>query len=67
MPGRYVAHVKVKRPTRAADQPERRRRLNERLRGEYIAGAEAEWRERTGRQLTAEELERVSQRYPGDV
>jgi hypothetical protein len=46
---------------------ERRRRLNERLRTEDIAGAEAEWRRRTGRPLTAEELERVLRCYPGDV
>ena len=46
---------------------DRRRRLNERLRAEYIAGAEEEWRKRTGRPMTAEELERVLRRYPGDV
>jgi hypothetical protein len=34
---------------------------------ESIAGAEEEWRKRTGRSLTAEELERVLKRYPGDV
>jgi len=45
----------------------RRRRLNERLRAEWIAGAEEEWRRRTGRSMTAEELERVLRRYPGDV
>jgi len=44
---------------------ERRRRLNERLRAEFIAGAEAERRKRTGRQMTTEELERVLRRYPG--
>jgi hypothetical protein len=43
------------------------RQLNERLRAEYIAGAEEEWRRRTGRPMTAEELERVLRRYPGDV
>jgi hypothetical protein len=42
-----------------------RRRLNERLRAEYLAGAEEEWRKRTGRPMTAEELERVLGRYPG--
>ena len=46
---------------------ERRRRLNERVRAEWIAGAEEEWRKRTGRPMTAEELERVLRRYPGDV
>jgi hypothetical protein len=44
-----------------------RQRLSERLRAEFIAGAEEEWRERTGRAMTAEELERVLRRYPGDV
>ena len=44
---------------------ERRRRLNERLRAEWIAGAEEEWRKRTGRQMTTVELERVLRRYPG--
>ena len=43
---------------------ERRRRLNERLRAEWIAGAEEEWRKRTGRPMTAEELERVLRRPP---
>lgn len=52
---------------RTEERIERRRRLNERLRAEYIAGAEAEWRKRTGRPMTAEELERVLRRYPGDV
>ena len=46
---------------------ERRRRLNQRLRAEFIAGAEEEWRKRTGRPMTAEELEHVLRRYPGDV
>jgi hypothetical protein len=36
-------------------------------RAEYIAGAETEWLERTGRGMTAEEFERVLRRYPGDV
>lgn len=46
---------------------ERRRRLNERLRAEWIAGAEEECRLRTGRPMKAEELERLLKRYPGDV
>lgn len=52
-----------------ADRAEarRRRHVNERLRSEYIAGAEEEWRMRTGRQMTAAELERVLRRYPGDA
>ena len=32
----------------------------------FIAGAEAEWRKRTGLPMTADELERVLRRYPGD-
>ena len=36
-----------------------RRRFKERARAEYIAGAEEEWRRRTGRPLTTEELQRV--------
>jgi hypothetical protein len=49
------------------DQQQRRRRLNERLRAEFIAGPEAEWRKRTGRPMTAEELEQVLRRYPGNA
>ena len=44
-----------------------RRRLNERLRQAFIEGAEEDSRRRLGRGLTAEELERVLRRYPGDV
>jgi hypothetical protein len=46
---------------------QRRRRLRIALRLEWIAGAEAEWRRRHGRPMTAEEIERVLKRYPGDV
>ena len=46
---------------------DRRRRLNERLRQALIEGAEEDSRRRLGRALTAEELERVLRRYPGDV
>ena len=45
----------------------RRARLNERLRAEFIAGAEEDSRRRLGRALTAKELERVLRRYPGDI
>jgi len=55
------------RPLPSRDPVERRRRLEERLRAEFIAGAEAEWRNRTGRQMTREELEQVLRRYPGDL
>ena len=44
-----------------------RLRLNERLRAEFVAGAELEWRRRTGRPMTRDELERVLRRYPGDL
>lgn len=46
---------------------DRRQGLRERLRAEWIAGAEEEWRRRTGRPVAAAELERVLPRYPGDV
>ena len=54
-----------RRPPETARQ--HRWRLNVRLRLEWIAGAEEEWRRRTGRPMTAEELERVVGQYPGDV
>ena len=52
---------------RVDKQADRRHRLNERLRAEYVAGAEAEWRKRSGRPMTRDELERVLRRYPGDI
>lgn len=55
---------RLTRPRPSDDPVEWRRRLDDRLRAEYIAGAEAEWRKGTGRQMTAEELERVLRRYP---
>ena len=59
--------MKVKRPERTVDPSDRQRYMSRRLRAEFIAGAEEEWRKRTGRPMTAEELERVLRRYPGDV
>jgi hypothetical protein len=59
--------VKVKRPERPIDPADWQRRMNLRLRAEFIAGAEEEWRKRTGRPMTAEELERELRRYPGDI
>ena len=59
--------MEVKRPERPIDPADCRRRMNLRLRAEFIAGDEEEWRTRTGRPMTAEELERVLRRYPGDV
>lgn len=54
---------------KAAPMPpeERHQRLRERLRAEFIAGAEEDSRRRLGRGLTAQELARVLRRYPGDV
>jgi len=51
----------------ASAEHERRARLNQRLRQAFIDGAEADSRRRLGRGLTAEELERVLRRYPGDM
>jgi hypothetical protein len=45
---------------------ELRRPLRDRLRAEFIAGAEEDSRRRLGRGLTAEELERAVRHYPGD-
>jgi hypothetical protein len=42
-------------------------RLNRRLRQAFIEGAEVDMRRLLGRGLTAEGLERVLRRYPGDV
>jgi hypothetical protein len=43
------------------------RQLRQKLRAAWIITAEDEWRRRTGRPMTLEELERVLRRYPGDV
>ena len=59
--------MKVKRPTRPVDAAEWKHHLNERLRAEFIAGAEEEWRKRTGRPMTAAELAQMLRRYPGDM
>jgi hypothetical protein len=40
--------------------------LRDRLRVAFIAGAEEEWRRRTGRPPTDEELRRLLRRWPGD-
>jgi len=67
-PGRSTLRsVKVKRPERPIDPADWQRQMNRRLRAEFIAGAEEESRERLGRGLTVEELERVLRRYPGDL
>ena len=59
--------MKVKRPERPIDPADWQRQMNLRLRVEFIAGAEEDSRQRLGRGLTKEELERVLRRYPGDV
>jgi hypothetical protein len=59
--------MKVKRPERPIDPVDWQRRMNLRLRAEFIAGADEEWCRRTGRAMTAEELERVLRRYSGDM
>ena len=46
---------------------DRRRRLNERLRAAFLAGAEEEFRRGVGRGLTRDEFERVLRRYPGEI
>jgi hypothetical protein len=62
----------VGEPKRPIDDQDRRRLrrdrlLRERLRAEFIAGAEEDLRRRLGRGLTAAELERVLRHYPGDL
>ena len=57
----------VEAPERPVDPADWRGHLNERLRAEFIAGAEEESRKRTGRPMTVAELECVLRRYPGDV
>jgi hypothetical protein len=52
---------------RAESIDEHRQELRERLRAEWIAGAEAEWRRLRGRPMTAGELKRLLRRYSGDV
>ena len=59
--------MKVKRLDRPIDPAAWQRHMNRRLRAEFIAGAEEEWQKRTGRPITAEDLEPVLRRYPGDV
>jgi len=54
-------------PHIARPDHERRARLNRRLRQAFIEGAEVDMRRLLGRGLTAEELERVLRRYPGDL
>jgi hypothetical protein len=55
------------RPAQSKALTSRRADLNRRLRLAFVAGAEERSRETTGRGLTADELERVLRRYPGDL
>jgi hypothetical protein len=50
-----------------SEQPERCRRLDGLVRDEFVAGAEVEWRRRTGRPMTAGELAQIVRRYPGEI
>lgn len=59
--------VVTEQPMRRDPFLENRERLRARLRAEWIAGAEEEWLRRTGRPLSAAELERLIRRYPGDI
>jgi hypothetical protein len=55
---------------RAPNEAERQRRkadLDRRLRQAFVEGAEERSRRELGRGLTADELERVLRRYPGDL
>jgi hypothetical protein len=54
-------------PAPVDNSSDERIRLNQRLRRAFIEGAEEDSRRRLRRGLTAEELERVLRRYPGDV
>jgi hypothetical protein len=54
-----------KKRTANADH-DRRVRLDRRSRRAFVQGAEVDARRRLGRGLTAAELERVLQHYPGD-
>jgi hypothetical protein len=60
-------HAQQRPRSNTGDRNDALRRLNERLRAEFIAGAEEDSRRRLGRGLTKEELERVLRRYPWDV
>jgi hypothetical protein len=51
----------------ASVEQEPSERLNKRLRQVFIDGAEGDSRRRLGRGLTADEVERVLGRHPGDL
>ena len=55
------------KPTPLAAREEARRDLNRKLRLAFVQGAEERSRRELGRPLTADELRRVLERYPGDL
>jgi hypothetical protein len=57
--------MKVKRPSRAVDAADWHQHMERRLRAEFIIGVDEAWRMRTGRPMTAAELEHVIRRYLG--
>ena len=57
----------MKRPERPIDPADWQRKMNARLRLDFIAGAEEDSRKRLGRGLTKDELDRVLRRYPEDM
>lgn len=57
----------MREPKPVLTTEDRRKRLNERLRAQFVAGAEEDSRRRLGRGLSADELERVLRWYPGDL
>jgi hypothetical protein len=59
--------MKGQAPECPIDPADGQRQMNLRLQAEFMAGAEEEWRKRTGRPMTADDLERVLRRYPGDL
>jgi len=65
--GRYSGCTDDLKARAASADPDRRERLNKRLRAAFIEGAEEDSWRRLGRGLTAEELDRVLWHYPGDV
>jgi hypothetical protein len=66
-PAGYVDGLGIRATAHAGSLRRATRHLEERLRAEIIAGLEAEWRKQTGRPMTAEALDRVLRRYPGDI
>ena len=57
----------IRMPPESPDEGLRLTPPDRRLRLEFLAGAEEDSRRRLGRGLSADELARVLQHYPGDV